>query len=169
MQLSGFAAERRHAHRVLEQPACVGVVGLRRGQAPQRRPQRLVVDEPRHGRAQTRVRDLRRQELEEAVELRRVPSHRGRHLRRVGLRGGLERAHLQLQPVAEALDAPEDADGVALAEARVEQLDVRPDARFDAAARVDELQREVRRAPTGAPPFLLRDRVDALHDPVFGQ
>ena len=60
--------------------------------------------------------------------------------------GGLERAHLELQPVAEALDAAEHAHRVALAEARVEQLDVGPDARLDAAARVDELQREVRRA-----------------------
>ena len=115
------------------------------------------------------MRDLRGEELQEPVQLGCVPSHRGRHLGRVGLRGGLERAHLELQPVAEALDAAEHAHGVALAEARVEQLDVRPDARLDAAARVDELQREVRRAPAGAPPLLLRDRVDALHDPVFGE
>src|SRR6185436_8619215 len=93
--------------------------------------------------------DLRRQELEEAVELRRVAAHRRRHRRRVGILGRLERAHLELQPVPEALDPAEDAHGVALAEARVEQLDVRPNARLDPAARVHELQREVRRAATG--------------------
>ena len=58
----------------------------------------------------------------------------------------LERAHVELEPVAEALDAAEHAHRVALAEAPVEQLDVVPDARVDAAARVDELEREVRRA-----------------------
>ena len=58
----------------------------------------------------------------------------------------LDRAHLELEPVAEALDAAEHAHGVALREAPVEQLDVVPDARLDPAARVDELEREVRRA-----------------------
>ena len=57
---------------------------------------------------------------------------------------GLERAHVELQPVAEPLDASEHAHGVALGEARVEQLDVVPDARGDAPARIDELEREIR-------------------------
>src|SRR5205823_23794 len=64
---------------------------------------------------------------------------------RVDLGGGLDRADGELEAVAEALDAPEDADGVALAETAVEQLDVLPHAGVDAAARVDELEGEVRR------------------------
>ena len=47
--------------------------------------------------------------------------------------GRLERAHVELQPVAELLDAAEHAHRVALAEAAVEQLDVLPDARVDRA------------------------------------
>ena len=83
--------------------------------------------------------------------------------------GGLERAHVELQPVAEALDAAEHAHGVALGEARVEQLDVVPDPRLDAPARVDELEREVRRRRSCPQPPLARDRVDALDDAVLGE
>ena len=96
--------------------------------------------------------DLGGEELEEAVELVRVAPHRGREPRRVVVGRGLDRAHLELEPVAEALDAAEHANRVAFAEARVEQVDVVPDASLDAAARVDELEREVRR------PALVRSR-----------
>src|SRR6476619_4372038 len=125
------------------------MVRLRGRQPSQRRPQWLVRHEPLHCGPQARMCDLRRQELEEAVELRRVASHRRNELDGVGLRGRLQRPYLELEPVAELLHSTEDAHGVALAEARVEQLDVRPDARLEAAARVDKLQREVRRATTG--------------------
>ena len=81
----------------------------------------------------------------------------------------LERADVELEPVAEPLDAAEHAHGVALGEPRVEQLDVVPHARLDAPARVDELEREVRRAAFRAQPLLARDRVDALDDAVFGE
>ena len=83
--------------------------------------------------------------------------------------GGLERADLELEPVAEALDAAEHAYGVALGEAAVEQLDVVPDPRLDPAGRVDELEREVRRALPRRPPLLAGDGVDALDRPVGGQ
>ena len=83
--------------------------------------------------------------------------------------GRLERAHLELEPVAEALHAAEHAHGVALAEAAVEELDVVPDARLDLPGRVDELEREVRASRTGAEPLLARHRVEALDDPVLGQ
>ena len=69
------------------------------------------------------MRNLRREKLEEAVELGRVAAHRRRELSRVGLRR-LERAHVDLEPVAEALDASQHVNGVALGEAPVEQLDV---------------------------------------------
>ena len=92
------------------------------------------------------MRDLAGEELEEAVELVGVAAQRGRQRRRIGVRRGLERAHLHLQPAAEPLHAAEHAHGVALRETAVEQLDVVPHARVDPAARVDELEREVRRA-----------------------
>ena len=94
----------------------------------------------------------------------------GASVGRIGVLGGLQRANLELEPVAEALDATEHADRVALAESAVEQLDVRPDARLDAPARVDELEREVRRDPRSRPQALLPgDGVDALDDPVLGE
>ena len=95
-----------------------------------------------------------------------VAPHRRRERRRVDV-GRLERPHVELQPVAELLDAAEHAHGVALGEAPVEQLDVVPDARLDAARRVDELEREVRRAGLRAQLALRPHRVDALDDPVL--
>ena len=82
---------------------------------------------------------------------------------------GLDRAHVELEPVAVALDAPEHANRVALVEPRVEQVDVVPDASLDATARVDELEREVRRPALRPQPPLARDRVDPLDDAILGQ
>ena len=79
------------------------------------------------------------------------------------------RAHVELEPVAVPLDAPEHANRVALVEPRVEQLDVVPDAPLDAPARVDQLEREVRRAALRPQPALARDRVDPLDDAILGQ
>ena len=85
------------------------------------------------------------------VELVGVAAHGGRELGGIGS-GRLDRAHLDLEPAAESLHASEHADGVALGEAAVEQLDVVPDAGLDATARVDELECEVRA------PFFVRRR-----------
>ena len=114
------------------------------------------------------MRDLAGEELEEALQLVGVAAHRGRERRGVDV-GRLERAHVELQPVAEALDAAEHAHRVALAEAPVEQLDVVPDARVDASGRVDELEREVRRAALRPQLPLGLDGEDALDDAVLGQ
>ena len=114
------------------------------------------------------MRDLRDEELEKALELVAVAPHRGCERRRVDV-GGLERAHVELQPVAEPLDPAEHPHGVALAEAAVEQLDVVPDPRLDAPGRVDELEREVGRAALRAQLSLRLDGEDALDDAVFGQ
>ena len=113
------------------------------------------------------MRDLRHEELEEALELVGVAAHRGRHRRRIDVLRGLERAHFELEPVAEPLDPSEHAHGVALGEARVEELDVVPDPRRDAPARVDELEREIGGAVLRAQPLLLRHRVDALDGAVL--
>ena len=111
---------------------------------------------------------FRGQKLQEPVKLRRVAAQSRGEIRRIRLLSRLEGTNLQLKPVAEALDATEHANSVPFVEAAVQQLHVGPDPSLDATARVDELQREVRRATFRAPPFLARDRVDALDDPVFG-
>src|SRR5205823_13342112 len=49
------------------------------------------------------------------------------------------------------------------------QVDVLPYPPFEAAARVDELEREVVGAASGAEPPLARHRVDPFDDPVLGQ
>jgi hypothetical protein len=74
MELRGLAADRRHADRVLEQAAGVAVmaVGSCR-QRPERLPQLGIAHERGHHRRKPRMRDLAGEELEEAVELVRVP------------------------------------------------------------------------------------------------
>ena len=112
--------------------------------------------------------ELGRQELEEAVQLVRVASQPRRQPRRIRV-GRLDRADLELEPVVEALDPAEHADGVALGEAPVEQLDVVPDPALDPAGRVDELEREIRRTLPRRPALLPRDCVDALDGAVGGE
>ena len=115
-----------------------------------------------------RMRELRGEELEEALELVGVAAHRGRELGGIGL-GGLDGAYLELEPSVEALDAAEHADRVALLEPAVEQLDVVPDASLDPPARVDELEREVRLpAPRRQSP-LPCDREDAVDRAILYQ
>ena len=111
--------------------------------------------------------DLAGEEVEEAVELVGVAAHRRRQLGRIAVGRGLDRPHLHLEPAAEPLHAPEHADGVALGEAAVEQLDVVPDARLDPAARVDELEREIRRAVLRPPALLAADGEDALDGAIL--
>ena len=164
MELAQLAADRRDADGVLEQPARIRVVPVgRRGIRPQRRSAEHAHDD----RAQPVVVHLGDEELEEALQLVGVAAQRRRHRRRVDAVRRLERAHVELERVAELLDASEHAHGVAFAEAPVEQLDVVPDARGDAAARVDELEREVRRAVLRPQPLLLRDGVDAFDGAVL--
>ena len=115
------------------------------------------------------MRDLTREELEEAVELVAISANRRGERRRVGLGGLLERAHLDLEPIAEALDPSEHANRVPFVEAGVEQVDVVPDPRVHPAARIDELEREVGGAALRPEPLLPGDGVDALDDPVLGQ
>src|SRR5262249_20915493 len=147
MKLAELAADRRDADRVLEQPAGVDVVTVRRRrQRAEPPPDFGVTEDLLHDRTEPLVRDLVRDELEEAVELLRSAAPRRCEPGRILLGCGLDRPNVELEPVAVALDAAEHAYRVALAEAGVEQLDVVPDASLDASARVDELEREVRRA-----------------------
>ena len=169
VQLRRLPAQRRDAHRVLQEAARVAVMtlGPRGRQCPQRRPQRSVVEECAHERRKARVGDLPGKELEKAVELVRVAAHRGREGGRVGIGRCLQRPHLQLQGTAEPLDTPEHLHRVALVEAAIQQLDVVPDARLDASAGIDQLEREIRGAVARAPPLLSCDGVDAFDRPVL--
>ena len=163
MQLRELAADGRDADGVLEEPAGVRVVAVgRRGVGAERRVGEHAGDE----RAQPVVVHLRGEELEEALELVCVPAQRGREGGRIRLRR-LKSAHLELQAVAELLHAAEHVHGVALGEARVEQLDVAPDPPRDAAGRVGELECEVGRTGAGAQALFLQYRVDAVDDPVL--
>jgi hypothetical protein len=166
MELRDLAADRRHADGVLQQPARVRVVrvGGRRI-----RPQLRRAQHPLHAGAKRGVRDLGGEELEEALELVCVAPHRGRERGRIGLRRRFDRADRDLEAVAEALDPPEHPHRVALGEAAVEELHVLPHARVDAAARIDELEREVRRAAPRPQPLLARDTEHALDHPVLGE
>src|SRR5919204_6372983 len=166
VELRRLAAERRHADGVLEQPAGVRVVVL---EGRREVTQRAAGEHSLDRLPQARVRDLGRQELEEAFELVRVAPEGWRHRLRVDVGGGLDRANGELETIAEALDTAEDAHGVALAEAAVEELDVLPHARVDAAARIDELEREVRSAGLRPQALLPGDPEHAFDHPVLGE
>jgi uncharacterized protein (DUF1015 family) len=169
VELDDLAADRGDADRVLEEPARVAVVVGRGGQLAEPRPELSVPERVRHEVAKAGVRDLAREELQEPVELVGIAAHRRDEHRRICVGIGLERANLELQAVAEALDPSEHAHRVALAEPRVEEVDVVPDASLDAAAPVDELEREVGGARPRPQPALARDRVGSLHDPILGE
>jgi Protein of unknown function (DUF1015) len=169
VELGDVAADRRDRDRVLEEAAGVGVMRVRcGGQYPQARAQVDVTREASHERVQLRMGDLRGEKLEEAVELLDVTTgfrHQGRRIR---LRR-LERPHLELQAVTEALDPSEDVHRVPFPEALVEELDVAPDPRIDAPARIDELEREIGAPAAGTKALLAGDRIGALDDPVLCQ
>jgi Protein of unknown function (DUF1015) len=169
VQLRRLAADRGDSDRVFEQAAGVRVVRLGRRQAAERRADRLVVEEPQHGCTQSRMRYLCREELEEALELVRIPAERRRQIGGVCVRRRFERAHVHLQAVAELLDTTKHAHRVAFREARVEQLDVVPHARVDSPARVDQLECKVRRTAFRPQPLLACNRVDAFDDTLFGE
>ena len=104
MQLPELAADRRDADGVFEQSPGVAVVALgRRRQRAERGAESVVGEKPSYRRLQTRVRNLRGQKLEEAVQLVSVAAQCGGERGRVGSRSRLERAHFQLQAVAELL------------------------------------------------------------------
>ena len=142
MKLRCFAAQGRDADRVLEEATGIRMVlvdgGGIRGElaAPEH-----CADCPR----QARMGDLGDEELEEAGELLRVTSHRRRQGRRIDI-GRFERPHIELQAVAELLDAAEHTHRVPFSEAAVEQLDVLPYPRLDRSGGIDELECEIRGA-----------------------
>jgi hypothetical protein len=169
MQLRRVAAERRDCHGVLDEAAGIGVVRLgSRGQRAQTGAEVGVADERPDETAEAGMRDLAGEKLEEAVELLDVSARLRGERRRICL-GRLESPHLELESIPEALDAPEHPDRVTLAEAFVQEVDVAPHSGVDAAARIDELEREVRASAPRAKALLARDCENAFDDPVLGE
>src|SRR5262249_52351733 len=120
MELCRLAAERRNADGVLEEAAGVAVMAAWRGRQGAESGTDLDVGHERLNRLlQAGMVDLGREELEESVQLVRVTPQSRREVGRVRVRRRLERADLQLELVAEALDAAEDAHRVTLGETRV--------------------------------------------------
>ena len=123
--------------------------------------QRGIAQERLEQRAVARVVDLAREVLEEAVELVEVAVGDGEERGGVGVRRPLDRPHLDLQRVAEALHAALHAHEVAAVEAAAEQVRVAEHARGERARAVAQLEREVGRAGAGGQAVLARARVDA--------
>jgi Protein of unknown function (DUF1015) len=140
----------------------------RGGQHTKARTEVCVVDEAGDKPTEVRLGNFPGEELEEAVELLDVSPRLRDELRRIGRRG-LERPHLQLQLVAEALHTSQDPNGVALTESLVQELDVTPHTGADPSARIDQLERQVGAAATGPKALLPRDGEDAFDDPVLGE
>ena len=162
VQLAGLERERRDGDRVLEQAAEVGVVAAARarGAAPGRA-QLGVAEQLLQQRAVAGLVDLAGEVLEEAVELVDVAVGDREERRRVGLGRALDRPHLDLQLVAEALDAALDAHEVAAVEPAAEQVGVAEHARRQGGRAVAQLQREVGRAGPRGQAVLARAGVDA--------
>ena len=171
VQLRRLAGERGDADGVLEEPSGVAVVSVGSScwKGSKREPDVVVAHERADDARQALVRDLGREELEEAVEFVPIPSERRRQSCRIGVVGGLHRPDLDLQSSTESLNSAEHVYGVALVEALIEQLDVVPHPRLDPPARVGELQGEVRGSVSCALTLLLRDGEDALYGPVLGE
>jgi Protein of unknown function (DUF1015) len=169
VELRRLAADRGDRDRVLDEPACVGMVSVgRRREHAQARAEVRVPHEAPDEVPEARVRDLAREELEEPVELFDVPPGFRHELCRVGLRG-LEGPHLELEAISEALDAPEYPDGVPFREALVQEIDVAPDAGVDPTAGIHELEGEIGAAAARAEALFAGNGEDALDDPVLGE
>jgi len=115
------------------------------------------------------VTDLADQELEEPVQLVGITAHGRGQLRRIGVGCSLDSSHLYLELAAEPLHAPEHKYRVTFAKAPVEQVDVVPDPRFNPAALVHELERQVGSAVLRPATFLLPDRVHAFDGAILDE
>ncbi len=109
--------------------------------------------------------DLAREVLEEPVELVDVAVGDGQERGGIHLLSARDRTHLDLQLVAEALDATGDAHEVAALEAAGEDVRVPERAGLDRARPVAQLERQVRAARARGQAVLARageDRVDLV-------
>ena len=147
MELAELAADRRDADRVLEQAAGVDVVAVRRGR-------QRAQPAPGLPASRTAATVARRPACEiSAARNSRKPSSSsgsrriaGRERRRIGVRRcSIERTSSWSRSRKRST-RPSTRTASPSREARVEQLDVVPDAPLDAPGRVDELEREVRQS-----------------------
>ncbi len=169
VELARLTADRRHGDRVLEETARIAVMAVRcRGKSPKPFAEPGLAGEGGHQLAEPGVSELVGEEVEEAVQLVEVATCAGREGGGVDV-CAFEGADVELEPVAEALDAGEDADGVALAKPGVQELDVAPHSPLDRPRPVGELDGEVRTAGAGAKPPLARDGEHAIDDPVLDE
>ena len=169
VELARLATERGDADRVLEEAAAVAMVAVRRRrELAQARAEASVRKEARDDVAQAGVEELAGEEIEEPVELVEVLPRFRNESGRIGV-DRLEGANVELEAVAEALDAREHAHRVSFLEAAVEELDVVPNAPLDAAARVDELEREVGASRARPQAAFARHGVHPLDDAVLGE
>ena len=155
--------------RVLEEPACVVVMPVRRrGKLAKPRAQVGVGEKPCDEGTKSGMVDLGREELEKAVELVEIASRLGNEGCGISV-GLLEVANVELQPIAESLDSPEHANGVPLVEPPVEELDVVPHAGVDPSARIDQLEGEIRGSGAGTQTLLAGHREDRVDHPVLNK
>ena len=127
--------------------------------------QRLVVDDVLEEARVALLVDLAREVLEEAVELVDVAVGDGQEGGRVRLLGTRDRAHVDLQLVAEALHPARDPDEVTALEAPRQDVRVLERAGLDRARPVAQLERQIGRARARGQPVLARtgeDRVDLI-------
>ena len=163
----GLPRQGRDGHGVLEKSAGIAVMAARRGrELAQARPNAAFREAPLDDGVQVGMMDLRCEKVEEAVELVQVAPCFGDERGRIDL-SALERANLELQAVAKSLDSPEHADGIALLEPPVEQLDVVPDTRVDAPARVDQLEGKIGSPGPGPKPLLACHGEDPFDEPIL--
>jgi uncharacterized protein (DUF1015 family) len=169
VELRRLATECRHPDGVLEQAARVSVVPVGTGsrQPAHAVAQRPVREELRNESGQARMGDLAGEELEEAIELADIATQGRREQCGVLVGCRLERSHLHLEATAEALDPSEHTDGVTFREAPVEKLDVVPHACFDASARIDQLERQIRGSRASAAALLASDGEHPFHRAIL--
>ena len=136
---AGLLGERGNRHGVLEQAAQVGVVPRpRAGRAPELGAERLVAEEEAEEPGEVGVVHLAREVLEEAVELPDVAVGDRQELGRVRV-GRLDRLHLDLKLVAEALDPPGHGHEIAALELARQEVRVAERAPRDGARPVAQL------------------------------
>ena len=165
MQRAGLDGERADGDGVLEQAAEIRVVAVARARcAAPLGAQRAIAEQRGEQGLEARIVDLARKVLEEAVELVEVAVGDRQEGRRIGLarRRATDRAQLDLQLVAEALDAAGDAHEVAAIEAAREHVGVAKGATLHGAGAVAQLDGEIRRAGARHQAVLARAREDAV-------
>jgi hypothetical protein len=111
--------------------------------------------------------NLADEEVEESLELVRVPAQARRNPAGSIPSAGSSVRTSTWSSLRKRSTRPSTRTASPGLEAPVEQLDVVPDSRADPAARVDELQGEIRRAVLRPQPLLPRDGVNPLNGAVF--